>query len=169
MIPIFLLKTNHCSFKLNALQMRTSEVFFKIKLFYFWILWPNKHFLIIKINNFWGDLSSISAKTATLMWTLPWFGAVQGYALVMPYGSFQSCWSCVLIASFKLIAMQMRTLPWFGAMQGYALVMPYGSFSCDDEPTAIIAITEGGMLCIHDLKKDDQKVFALEFQVRSYS
>ena len=45
-----------------------SEVFFQIKYFIFWILWSYKYiFLIIKINNFRGDLSDISAKTATLV------------------------------------------------------------------------------------------------------
>ena len=38
-----------------------SEVFFKVILFYFWILWTNIFFLIIKTNNIWGDLRGISA------------------------------------------------------------------------------------------------------------
>ena len=45
-----------------------SEFFFRIKIFYFWILWSCKYiFLIIKINIFQGDLSDISANTATLL------------------------------------------------------------------------------------------------------
>ena len=42
--------------------------FFKINLFNFWILWSSKKKLIVKITNFRGDLSDISAKTATLLW-----------------------------------------------------------------------------------------------------
>ena len=54
--------------KYMTVVVQSSEVFFKIKLFYFWILWPNTYFLLmIKINNFWGDLSGISAKPATLV------------------------------------------------------------------------------------------------------
>ena len=48
----------------------TSEVFFKIKLIYFWILDPVIIFFIIEITNFRGDLSNISAKTATLHLTV---------------------------------------------------------------------------------------------------
>ena len=46
----------------------TSEVFFKINLLIFWVLWSYKYFfyIIIIINNFRGDLSDISAKTASL-------------------------------------------------------------------------------------------------------
>ena len=48
--------------------MATSVVFFKIILLYCWILLSDKYFfLIIKINIFRGDLSDISAKTATLV------------------------------------------------------------------------------------------------------
>ena len=44
-----------------------SEVFFKILIILFLdTLSQQIFFLIIKINNFWGDLSGISAKTATL-------------------------------------------------------------------------------------------------------
>ena len=40
----------------------TYEVFFKIKSFFLWKLWSCKFlFMIVKINNFWGDLSEISA------------------------------------------------------------------------------------------------------------
>ena len=54
-----------------ALTSYTSEVVFKIKLFYFWDpLIVSKCFLIIKINYFRGDPSDISPKTATLSYTL---------------------------------------------------------------------------------------------------
>ena len=49
-----------------------SEVSFKIKSICFWILWSCKYtFLMVKINNFRGDLSDISAKTLTLRPVLP--------------------------------------------------------------------------------------------------
>ena len=69
----------HCSYRPALLlplhvsesspRVCTSKVFFKIELFYSWFLWPNNFFYIIKINKFWGDLSGISAKTATLVCT----------------------------------------------------------------------------------------------------
>ena len=50
-----------------------SEVFFKIKLLIFLdILTQKIIFLIVKIINFWGDLSGISAKTATLHVRFRW-------------------------------------------------------------------------------------------------
>ena len=50
------------------LLVRSSEVFFKIKLNYFMdTLTQQIIFLILKINIFWGDLSGISATTATLV------------------------------------------------------------------------------------------------------
>ena len=52
---------------LYSLQHLDSEVFFKILIILFLdTLNQQRIFLIIKINNFWGDLSGISAKTATL-------------------------------------------------------------------------------------------------------
>ena len=52
----------------SSIQVRCSEVFFKIKLFYFLDTSTQQiFFLIIKIKFFWGDLSGISAKTATLV------------------------------------------------------------------------------------------------------
>ena len=43
-------------------NVHTSEVFFEIKLIYYWILWSYAYmFLIIKINDFRGDLSDNSA------------------------------------------------------------------------------------------------------------
>ena len=44
----------------------TSEVFFKIKFIRFWVLPSCNFFFIMKINIFRGELSDISAKTATL-------------------------------------------------------------------------------------------------------
>jgi len=53
-------------------------------------------------------------------------------------------------------------------MLGYSLVMPCGSFSSDDNPTAVIALVQGGLVCIHDLRSDGQKPFSLEFQARAW-
>ena len=45
-----------------------SDVFFKIKLLFFSdTVIPSIYFLIVKMNIFRGDLSDISAKTATLV------------------------------------------------------------------------------------------------------
>ena len=50
----------------------TSEVFFKIYIILFLDTMTQQiFFLMIKINIFWGDLSGISAKTATLVLTSP--------------------------------------------------------------------------------------------------
>lgn len=67
-----------------------------------------------------------------------------------------------------LCLLQVQHLPWFGAMQGYALVKPPGSFSHEDDPTAVIALTEGGHLCVHDVHSHSQETFHLEFQVRAH-
>ena len=62
--------------KTSANEVRTlavcafaSEVFIEIKLLLFWIFCSCNIFLIIKINNFRGDLSDVSATTATLAFT----------------------------------------------------------------------------------------------------
>ena len=43
------------------------KFFSKLNYFIFGYFEPTNYFLIIKINIFWGDLSGISAKTATLL------------------------------------------------------------------------------------------------------
>ena len=45
---------------------RSVKFFSKLNYFIFGFFDPTNNFLIIKINNFWGDLSGISAKTASL-------------------------------------------------------------------------------------------------------
>ena len=75
-----------------------SEVFFKIKLIDFWILWSDKtYFLIVKINNFRGDLSSISAKKATLvsevrMYIRAVMAPIQTVDHCRPYHFLKSVW-----------------------------------------------------------------------------
>ena len=57
----------------HSRRMTSSEVLFKIKLMgFFGTLMLQIHFLRIKINNFRGDLSDVSAKTATLMTSTSW-------------------------------------------------------------------------------------------------
>ena len=52
----------------STLILCISEVFFKIKFIYLWILSSCKYlFLMIKIDTFLGDLCDVSAKTATLL------------------------------------------------------------------------------------------------------
>ena len=87
-----------CSWQ--SLILGISEVFFKIKLFYFWILWPNNFFLIMKINIFWGDLSGTSAKTATLLgihrvWVVMWDHLCLG--LCIRYVLFTAYYSLVFV------------------------------------------------------------------------
>ena len=54
-----------------VVSLQTSEVFFKIELSAFWILWSYKYiFLIIKTNVFRGGLTDISADKASLLRTL---------------------------------------------------------------------------------------------------
>ena len=58
----------HC-WESNFWLRRSHELyfFFNNKQLLFWILWSYEYFFVImKINNFRGDLSNISAKTATL-------------------------------------------------------------------------------------------------------
>ena len=51
----------------GAFHVVSSKVFFKIKLFYFWILQSFTNIFIPKINNFRGDLRNILAETVTLV------------------------------------------------------------------------------------------------------
>ena len=56
----------------------SSEVFFKIELICFWILWYHKYIvLVMKMNNFRGGLTDILAEMATLVcryWVCWWTG-----------------------------------------------------------------------------------------------
>ena len=44
-----------------------------------------------------------------------------------------------------------HSIPWFGAVQGWALVPPEASINEFDDPAAIMVLTEGGQLMVHDL------------------
>lgn len=44
-----------------------------------------------------------------------------------------------------------HSLPWFGTIEGFALVPPEGSLIINDDPAAVIVLTEGGQLMVHDL------------------
>ena len=55
-------------------------------------------------------------------------------------------------------------LPWFGAVKGFALVPPEGSITEDDDPVAIIVLTEGGQLMVHDLANMQPVPLSLPFQ-----
>ena len=57
-----------------------------------------------------------------------------------------------------------HTLPWFGAVKGFALVPPEGSITEDDDPVAIIVLTEGGQLMVHDLADMQPVPLSLPFQ-----
>ena len=57
-----------------------------------------------------------------------------------------------------------HTLPWFGAVKGFALVPPEGSINEDDDPVAIIVLTEGGQLMVHDLANMQPVPLSLPFQ-----
>ena len=66
-----------------------SEVFFKIKLpFFLGYFDPKNNFFIMEICNFRGDLSDISAKTATLELMLP--SCPLPVLYISPFGSFQT-------------------------------------------------------------------------------
>ena len=61
-------KVHYVMLRKQIAAVPCSELFFQIKLFYFLdTLTQQIIFLILNINNFWGDLSGISSKTATLV------------------------------------------------------------------------------------------------------
>lgn len=62
-----------------------------------------------------------------------------------------------------------QPLPWFGTIDGYGLVPPPGSLGAGDDPAAIIVLTEGGQLMVHDLKTGAPVPLSLPFQVRARS
>ena len=57
-----------------------------------------------------------------------------------------------------------HTLPWFGAVKGFALVPPEGSINEGDDPVAVIVLTEGGQLMVHDLANMQPVPLSLPFQ-----
>ncbi|KAK9908560.1 hypothetical protein WJX75_009693 [Coccomyxa subellipsoidea] len=59
-----------------------------------------------------------------------------------------------------------RALPWFGAVQGFALVPPEGSFGSggSGEMAALIVLSEGGQLMVHDLRTLQPVPLSLPFQ-----
>lgn len=59
---------------------------------------------------------------------------------------------------------QSHSIPWFGAVQGWALVPPEASINEFDDPTAIMVLTEGGQLMVHDLKTFQPVPLSLPFQ-----
>ena len=64
-----LTKSSQASYRCDHQSVCISEAFFKIKLncFLDTLILKYIYFLIIQINNFQGDISDISAKTATLV------------------------------------------------------------------------------------------------------
>ncbi|KAL0036450.1 hypothetical protein WJX77_008242 [Trebouxia sp. C0004] len=59
---------------------------------------------------------------------------------------------------------QPHSIPWFGAVQGWALVPPEASINEYDDPAAIVVLTEGGQLMVHDLNTFQPVPLSLPFQ-----
>ncbi len=59
---------------------------------------------------------------------------------------------------------QSHSIPWFGAVQGWALVPPEASINEYDDPAAIMVLTEGGQLMVHDLNTFQPVPLSLPFQ-----
>lgn len=57
-----------------------------------------------------------------------------------------------------------HALPWFGAVQGFALVPPKGSLGASGRPAAVIVLSEGGQLMVHDLANLQPMPLSLPFQ-----
>ena len=59
-----------------------------------------------------------------------------------------------------------RVLPWFGAVQGFSLVPPEGSCGSggSGEMAALILLSEGGQLMVHDLRTLQPVPLSLPFQ-----
>lgn len=57
-------------------------------------------------------------------------------------------------------------LPWFGTVEGFALVPPEGALLASEDPAAVVVLTEGGQLMVHDLKTSIPVPLNLPFQVR---
>lgn len=58
-------------------------------------------------------------------------------------------------------------IPWLGRLQGFALVRPRGSLKVADAPTGVIALTEGGYMCIHDIASGKTEPFVGDFQANA--
>ena len=58
-------------------------------------------------------------------------------------------------------------VPWLGRLQGFALVRPRGSLKMSDAPTGVIALTEGGYMCIHDIATAKTEPFVGDFQANA--
>lgn len=58
-------------------------------------------------------------------------------------------------------------VPWLGRLQGFALVRPRGSLKMSDAPTGVIALTEGGYMCIHDIATGKTEPFVGDFQANA--
>lgn len=60
-----------------------------------------------------------------------------------------------------------HALPWFGAVQGFALVPPEGSLGnsgASGEMAALMVLSEGGQLMVHDLRTLQPSPLSLPFQ-----
>jgi hypothetical protein len=58
-----------------------------------------------------------------------------------------------------------QPLPWFGTIDGYAAVPPPGTLGVHEDTAAIVVLTEGGQLMVHDLKTGAPVPLSLPFQV----
>lgn len=56
-------------------------------------------------------------------------------------------------------------LPWFGTVEGFALVPPEGALLASEDPVAVVVLTEGGQLMVHDLTTFTPVPLNLPFQV----
>ena len=56
-------------------------------------------------------------------------------------------------------------LPWFGSVEGFALVPPEGALLANEDPAAVVVLTKGGQLMVHDLKTSIPVPLNLPFQV----
>ena len=68
-------------------------------------------------------------------------------------------------ATIEEAAGEPHSIPWFGSVRGFALVPPDGSISERDNPAAVMVLTEGGQLMVHDLKTFQPVPLSLPFQV----
>jgi hypothetical protein len=62
-----------------------------------------------------------------------------------------------------------QPLPWFGTIDGYAAVPPPGTLGVHEDTAAIVVLTEGGQLMVHDLKTGAPVPLSLPFQVTAMS
>jgi hypothetical protein len=62
---------------------------------------------------------------------------------------------------------EVTNVPWLGRLQGFALVRLRGSLKTSDAPTGVIALTEGGYMCIHDIASGKTQPFVGDFQAHA--